>query len=142
MLFQTILKTKPSYYFEADKTYVIGGGLGGLGRSIATWMVGRGARNLILLSRSGARDQKTIAFLRTLAAEVARVKTPACDMTDASALKLALDHCAETMPPVMGCIQASMILRVSRVICPLFPSIHSPPSRTLYSPTWPTKIGK
>ncbi len=118
MLCQTILKTKPSFCFEADKTYVIGGGLGGLGRSIATWMVGRGARNLILLSRSGARDQRTIAFLRTLAVEGARVETPACDMTDASALKLVLDHFAKIMPPVMGCIQASMVLRVSHLLCP------------------------
>lgn len=107
----TILKTRPSFYFEARKTYLIGGGLGGLGRSIALWMVSRGARNLILLSRSGVRNQKTTTFVKMLEAEGARVEAPACDMADASALKLVLDRCAETMPPIMGCIQASMVLR-------------------------------
>lgn len=141
-MFQTTLRTKPSFYFEANKTYLIGGGLGGLGRSIALWMVSRGARNLILLSRSGVRNQKTTAFLRMLEAEGARVEAPACDMADASALKLVLDHCAETMPPVMGCIQASMVLRVSQLPFPVYESICSTPNRMLYSRICPTKIGE
>jgi NAD(P)-dependent dehydrogenase (short-subunit alcohol dehydrogenase family) len=41
------------YTFDAHSTYVIAGGLGGIGRSIARWMVSRGVRNLVLLSRSG-----------------------------------------------------------------------------------------
>lgn len=121
---------------------MIGGGLGGLGRSIAEWMVSRGAKNLVLLSRSGARGPKAIALLRNLEAEGARVETPACDMADASAMKFVLDRCAETMPPIMGCIQASMVLRVSHVPFPVFQSIRLTPNRTLYSRICPMKIGE
>ena len=38
----------------SDATYVLIGGTGGLGRSMATWMIGKGAKNIVLLSRSGA----------------------------------------------------------------------------------------
>lgn len=45
---EATVDTKPSFELEADATYLIAGGLGGIGRSIASWLVDRGARNLIL----------------------------------------------------------------------------------------------
>lgn len=69
------------------KTYVIAGGLGGLGRSIARWIVGRGAKYLILLSRSGPRTDAAKALLHELALGGVYVKAPACDITDADYLK-------------------------------------------------------
>ena len=39
-----------------DATYLISGGLGGVGLQLATWLVDRGARRLILLSRRGLPD--------------------------------------------------------------------------------------
>ncbi|PWY83393.1 KR-domain-containing protein, partial [Aspergillus heteromorphus CBS 117.55] len=44
--------TKPLYTFPANASYIIAGGLGGLGRSFARWMASRGARYPILLSTS------------------------------------------------------------------------------------------
>jgi hypothetical protein len=46
------IKTAPTL-FHADATYIIIGGLGGLGKSIVKWMISHGARNLLLLSRHG-----------------------------------------------------------------------------------------
>jgi NADPH:quinone reductase-like Zn-dependent oxidoreductase len=40
--------------FREDGTYLLTGGLGGLGLVLAEWMVERGARNLVLVGRSGA----------------------------------------------------------------------------------------
>ena|SRR5436190_8852339 len=111
--FQTLLDTRPTYDFDSNATYVIAGGLGGLGRSIARWIIRRGARNLILLSRSGPKTEPAEMLVRDLAAQGARVATPACDITDASLLKAILRDCALTMPPIKGCIQASMVLKVS-----------------------------
>ena len=48
---------KPSYAFDENVTYLIVGGFGGLGRSAARWMVRRGARHLILVSRSGPKTE-------------------------------------------------------------------------------------
>ena len=92
---------------------MISGGLGGVGRRIARWMVSRGARHLILLSRSGPRSQAAITLLKELASEGARVEAPSCDIINPESLKSILEHLTEVMPPIKGCIQAAMILRVS-----------------------------
>ncbi|XP_053201038.1 fatty acid synthase-like [Panonychus citri] len=44
-------------FFDLEKTYIITGGLGGLGLEVAYWMVSRGATNLILTSRSGIKTK-------------------------------------------------------------------------------------
>ncbi|KAL8954144.1 MAG: hypothetical protein Q9222_000027 [Ikaeria aurantiellina] len=43
----------------------------------------------------------------------ADIATPACDITDREALRRTLDECMLTMPPIKGCIQASMVLKDS-----------------------------
>ena len=103
---------------------MISGGLGGLGRSIARWMVSRGARNLILLSRFGPRSEEAATLLTKLEAEGTRVEAPACDVTDVCALKSVLEQCAKTMPPVLGCVQASMVLRVSQLPSSIYYDIY------------------
>ncbi|KAG9228044.1 hypothetical protein BJ875DRAFT_538404 [Amylocarpus encephaloides] len=73
----TSLKTKPSYSFYPNATFVIAGGLGGLGRSIARWLATRGARNPILLSRSGPVGKgKAQELLADLHRKVVRVEAP------------------------------------------------------------------
>ncbi|CAK49166.1 uncharacterized protein An03g05140 [Aspergillus niger] len=109
----TVLDTKPSYTFGPDATYVIAGGLGGLGRSIARWLVERGARNLILLSRSGPESPHARSLVEELHERGARAITPACDITNRELLKTVLDVCSQLMPPIKGCVQASMVVRVS-----------------------------
>lgn len=47
----------PRVYFSDQNTYVIAGGLGGLGLELADWMVLRGARKLVLSSRKGFSNQ-------------------------------------------------------------------------------------
>ena len=42
--------------FRADRSYLITGGASGFGLAIASWMADRGARNLVLLSRSGCKS--------------------------------------------------------------------------------------
>ncbi|MCJ1387139.1 hypothetical protein MMC17_010268 [Xylographa soralifera] len=108
----TSLRTKLSYNLDPGATYLVAGGLGGLGRDIARWMVGRGARNLILLSRSGGRNQTAWAFLKDLAEQGVTVEAPPCDVADITAVQAALKHCASRdMPPIRGCVQGSMVLK-------------------------------
>lgn len=108
--------TPPTRFNEIltpQATYVIAGGLGGVGRSIARWMVDQNARHLVLLSRKTVHSKETTAFLQELRMKGAKVLTPSCDITDKTALENTLKKCAETMPPVRGCIQASMVLKVN-----------------------------
>lgn len=94
-------------------TYLIAGGLGGLGRDMARWLVARGARYLILLSRSGPRTVEAQELLAEFQEQGAHAIAPVCDVSDAAALKTVLANASLTMPPIKGCIQASMVLTVS-----------------------------
>jgi NADPH:quinone reductase-like Zn-dependent oxidoreductase len=99
---------------RSDATYVIAGGLGGLGRSAAKWMAGKGARHLLLLSRSGPQSESAKTLVRDLERAGVRVAAPTCDVSNEEQLASVLSSCQQTMPPFRGCIQGTMVLRVSR----------------------------
>ncbi|GFN16497.1 type I Iterative Polyketide synthase (PKS) [Aspergillus tubingensis] len=108
---KTLLKSKPNTDLDPDATYLVAGGLGGLGQSMLTWMVGRGARNLLLLSRSGEKGRETQEFLSYLRAEGANVQVRVCDVAEEDSLRAAIEDAASHMPPIKGCIQAAMVLQ-------------------------------
>ncbi|KAI1371047.1 hypothetical protein F4677DRAFT_464565 [Hypoxylon crocopeplum] len=101
----------PEYSFDPNASYVIAGGLGGIGRSLASWFASRGAKHLILLSRSGANSKDATKLLADLASRGVHVATPQCDVVNAELLEGALRSIAGDMPPIKGCIQASMVLK-------------------------------
>ena len=111
---QVVPSRKPTYNLDPSASYVISGGLGGLGRSMARWMANRGARNLILLSRSGASRDSAKELVKDLEAAKVKVATPKCDVSDLESLAGVLQECMTHMPPVKGCIQGSMVLKVSK----------------------------
>jgi NAD(P)-dependent dehydrogenase (short-subunit alcohol dehydrogenase family) len=108
---QTVLDVKSAYDFDPSATYVIAGGLGGLGRSIARWMVKRGARNLVLLSRFGPREAVQ-SFLSELREQQVHVEAVACDISNVDTMRSMLANLQKTMPPIKGCINSSMLLKV------------------------------
>jgi hypothetical protein len=60
------LPFKRSATFASDAAYLLVGGLGGLGIAIARWMVERGARNLVFLSRSAGTTSSSRDFIKEL----------------------------------------------------------------------------
>ncbi|GKZ24448.1 type I Iterative Polyketide synthase (PKS) [Aspergillus brasiliensis] len=98
------------YSFPPEATYLIAGGLGGLGRSAARWMASMGAKNLILLSRSGPKAAAAQELIRELTDQGVRVRAPRCDLTSSEALTRALEECKD-LPPIRGCIQGTMVLQ-------------------------------
>ncbi|KAI0102776.1 KR domain-containing protein [Nemania sp. FL0031] len=103
-------RSRPLAKFSPDATYVVSGGFGGLGQKIIRWMVDLGVRNLIVTSRSGAVDKSAKTLVADLEREGVHVAAPACDITDKNALESAIASYLSAMPPVRGCIQASMVL--------------------------------
>ncbi|KAJ6145233.1 hypothetical protein N7470_009128 [Penicillium chermesinum] len=97
--------------FPSDATYVLAGGFGGIGRSIARWMAQRGARSLLILSRSGPRTPEACSLVQELTRTGVAVQAPACDITDSRALQSVISECQRNMSPIRGCIQASMVLQ-------------------------------
>ena len=92
---------------------MIAGGLGGLGRSAARWMVARGARNLILLSRSGPVTKASQELLEDLRKAGVTVEAPRCDVSSEQSLSSVLSELEARMPPIKGCLQCTMVLKVS-----------------------------
>jgi NAD(P)-dependent dehydrogenase (short-subunit alcohol dehydrogenase family) len=91
---------------------VIVGGLGGIGRSIARWFAKHGARHLILISRSGG-DEQGRKMVADLQAEGITVQSLACDIAHLPSLQEGIEKYRQIMPPIRGCVQAAMVLRVS-----------------------------
>lgn len=94
-----------------DATYIIVGGLGGLGRSQALRMAEDGAGCIVFLSRSGASDPKAASLCEELESHGTHAVCWSCDVADADQLREALDRCAKELPPIRGCIQGAMVLR-------------------------------
>ncbi|OTA67063.1 putative polyketide synthase [Hypoxylon sp. EC38] len=105
--------TRPRYELYPQGAYLIAGGLGGLGRGIARWLVSRGARYLILLSRTGPKTPEALDLLAELEGKNVQVEAPSCDISDRIALRSILTKCGKRMPLIRGCIQASMVLTES-----------------------------
>ncbi|KAI4189115.1 MAG: hypothetical protein LQ348_003840, partial [Seirophora lacunosa] len=113
----TTLDSTAGFSLDPYATYVVAGGLGGLGRSTARWMAARNARNLILLSRSGARGDNAIALVEELTRKGVRVEAPACNITNIEAVQRVLGD-PTGLPPIKGCIQASMVARTGKAASP------------------------
>ncbi|KAL4905236.1 hypothetical protein BDW74DRAFT_178239 [Aspergillus multicolor] len=107
----TITTRRPTFTFDADATYVVAGAFEGIGRCIIRWLVGRGARNLLLLSRSGPSTPAARELVNSLRADGVTIQAPPCNIADANSLCLALQDSSTSLPPIRGCIQAAMVLQ-------------------------------
>ncbi|GLA88443.1 type I Iterative Polyketide synthase (PKS) [Aspergillus tubingensis] len=101
----------PTDLLASDATYIIVGGTGGIGQSITRRMVQRGARHIVLLSRSGIVTdavQKVISEGQTLNASI---HVRICDVSEVSQIKALISELQAELPPVRGVIHAAMVLK-------------------------------
>jgi len=91
---------------DADSLYLITGGLGQLGSQTANWLIGRGARTLLLTGRRPP-EESILASLRRHGAEV---RYEQIDVTDASAVSDLFRRIREEYPPLKGIVHAAGIL--------------------------------
>ncbi|KMU72582.1 lovastatin nonaketide synthase [Coccidioides immitis RMSCC 3703] len=101
----------PPFEFDPNASYILAGGLGGIGRSLAQWMVTRGAKHLVFLSRSGNITRPVEEMISALEGKGCQVKIFKCDVSDIERMRSVVEECQQTLPPIKGCIQGSMILR-------------------------------
>jgi NAD(P)-dependent dehydrogenase (short-subunit alcohol dehydrogenase family)/acyl carrier protein len=104
-----VQSTKLPFGFDAEATYLITGGLGGLGRAVATWMVEQGARHLVLMGRGPASKsaQVTLDALRATGTELTVARG---DVTRADQVAEVLESVRASMPPLRGVVHAAGIL--------------------------------
>ncbi|KAM0715744.1 hypothetical protein Q7P37_008258 [Cladosporium fusiforme] len=95
---------------NSSGTHVIVGGTGGLGLSVAKWMVQQGARHIVLVSRSGGNAQRTNELIAACQDE-AKIVVKMCDIASIDEVRTLIADCAKTMPPICGVINAAMVLQ-------------------------------
>ena len=94
---------------RAEGTYLITGGLGGLGLSIARWMAEQGAGHLALMGRSGASEDALTA-IEAIKGAGAKVGVFQADVSDRGQVVAALAEIQRRMPPLRGVVHAAGIL--------------------------------
>jgi acyl transferase domain-containing protein/NADPH:quinone reductase-like Zn-dependent oxidoreductase/acyl carrier protein len=95
----------------SNATYLVTGGLSGFGLRTAQWLVERGARNLLLVSRSGAASLEARAAVADLEAQGATVVAEACDIAERASVRRLLTEAAAALPPLRGVIHAAAVIR-------------------------------
>ena len=91
-----------------DKSYLLVGGLGGLGRAISTWLVEHGAKNLVFLSRSAGKSGEDQDFLHELECQGCTTQIVIGSVTKLQDVQEAINIASR---PIAGVLQLSMVLR-------------------------------
>lgn len=92
--------------FRADATYLVTGGLGGLGLALARRMAQRGARHLVLAGRS-APSLAALDAVADIELLGARCLTISLDVADPAQVAQALDSIDAELPPLRGIVHAA-----------------------------------
>src|SRR5262249_12656919 len=101
--------TGDGWLMRSDGTYLISGGLGGLGLTVARWVGQRGARHFVLLCRAqtSPSGEEELGKLRRSGIEVMVVSV---DVAQEDQLKAVFSKIRQIMPPLKGVIHAAGIL--------------------------------
>mgnify|MGYP005843895779 CR=1 FL=1 len=102
------------YRPDPSGTYLITGGLGALGLHIAHWLVERGAKTLVLVSRRGDRPEH-VSELAKMRQAGATLHVEEVDVTDADDVAALLEDIQDSLPPLRGVFHAAGVLQDSAI---------------------------
>jgi microcystin synthetase protein McyG len=106
-----------TYAFRPDVSYLITGGLGGLGRAVAEWIASRGGRHVVLVNRTPVpssgewpdhMDDERIQTLVRLRNAAVSVETVAIDASDDVAMADLMARFDREWPPLGGVFHAAV----------------------------------
>ncbi|MEU9360174.1 type I polyketide synthase [Streptomyces sp. NPDC048301] len=99
----------PGGRLRSDASYLVSGGLGALGLSLAEYLADHGARSLVLLGRSAPTDA-ALARIEALRVRGTDVATYAVDVADRDGLAVVLDKVRGELPQLRGVFHAAGVL--------------------------------
>lgn len=105
----TISANSTAVSLRADGTYMITGGLGGLGLKTAVWMASRGAKHLVLLGRNEP-SPLAMTMLDQIRKEGVEVVIARTDVSDNAQLRKVFDKIEKNMPVLRGVVHAAGVL--------------------------------
>ena len=92
-----------------DGTYLVTGGLGGIGRLVAGWLADRGARSIVLNARRSP-DDRAEAAIEALRQRGVKVRVELADVADAGSVDAMLQRIEAAMPPLAGVVHCAGVL--------------------------------
>jgi NAD(P)-dependent dehydrogenase (short-subunit alcohol dehydrogenase family)/acyl carrier protein len=94
---------------RADAAYLVTGGLGAIGRELASYLIDRGAGHVVLLGRSGPADDAAAANVERLR-QRAEVHVVRADVADEQAMSAACRRIESSIAPLAGIFHAAGVL--------------------------------
>ncbi|KAL2812785.1 hypothetical protein BDW59DRAFT_36663 [Aspergillus cavernicola] len=98
---------------SGHKTYLLAGMTGTFGQSIASWMVSKGARHIILASRTPRVDAR---WIEAMAKEGARMVSMTMDLINRDSVMTLYRHMQEHFPPIGGVVNGALVLEDSQFL--------------------------
>ena len=94
---------------RADRTYLVTGGLGGIGILVAGWLADRGA-GVIVLNGRRPPDDAGMESIKALGRQGADIRVELADVTDPGAVDTMLARLSTSAPPLAGVIHSVGVL--------------------------------
>ena len=107
-----VITERSNLLLRPDRSYLIVGGLGGLGRAVASWMVEKGARHLVFFSRSAGSLPKSDPYFLELQAQGCSVQAFSGSVAKAADVARVIRAAAK---PIAGVLQASSVFRDANI---------------------------
>ncbi|KAL3465723.1 hypothetical protein BJX64DRAFT_285326 [Aspergillus heterothallicus] len=102
-----VLPATPELRLRSDAAYLLVGGLGGLGQSVSTYLVERGARHLIYLSRTAGKSEAHQSFFHELESQGCAVQVIQGDVSNFGDVKATI---SKAQLPIAGVLHMAMVL--------------------------------
>ncbi|KAG6016048.1 Type I Iterative PKS [Claviceps pusilla] len=105
---ESALRPTPSS-LKTDATYLITGGTRGIGLNLAYWLTENGARNIVVLGRSGGSGSEVQKLLEKFQGTDVVVRALSCDIASREQLATVVESIRD-LPPVCGVIHSALLL--------------------------------
>jgi NAD(P)-dependent dehydrogenase (short-subunit alcohol dehydrogenase family) len=94
---------------RADASYLVTGGLGMLGRSVAKWLIDKGAKHLVLTGRTASAEAAQEVFG---AAEInsGAIRVEAADISREEDVSRLMQTISNELPPLKGVVHSAGVL--------------------------------
>ena len=96
---------------RSSGAYLVTGGLGGLGRVVVEWLVGRGARHVVVIGRSGAATPESNAFVEKLCERHVVVDVHRGSIADTTFVDEVLKGLRASGSPLRGVLHLAGVLK-------------------------------
>ncbi|MCF6251821.1 MAG: SDR family NAD(P)-dependent oxidoreductase [Methylococcaceae bacterium] len=105
-----LVETRQAQFYQ-QASYLITGGFGGFGITLAHWIIQQGGNNIILAGRSGGESEQAQKAITELQATGANISVLKADVSDINQFSEQLDMCLRNLPPLKGIFHLAMVLK-------------------------------